>query len=195
MPKISRRQVTLLAPAALLGLGLAGAGVYRAVHSGPAAVIGGPFALLNGDGKVVTDRDFLGRPLLVYFGYTHCPDACPTALGDMATAVDALGADRAKVGVVFITVDPERDTPDIMKDYVAAFDAGFVGLSGSMEQIRQAAKEYRVYFAKHPTAEGYDMDHSSIIYAMDREGRNAAVFTHESPPAQITAELRRLLSA
>lgn len=183
----------LFAPAGLLGMGLGGAAVYRALHSGPASAIGGPFTLLDGSGRTVTDRDFLGQVMLVYFGYTHCPDACPTALADMANAVDALGAARSRVALVFITVDPERDTPSVMRDYVAAFDAPIVGLTGSVDQVNQAAREYRVFFAKHLTAEGYDMDHSSIIYAMDRAGQFAAVFTQESPPAQITAELQRLV--
>ncbi len=195
MPIISRRQTLLLAPAALLGVGLAGAAVYVGLRPDAAAQIGGPFALLDGAGHTVTERDFRGRLMLVYFGYTHCPDACPTALADMANAVDALGDSRNQVALIFITIDPERDTPSVMRDYVAAFEAPIIGLSGSAEAIRVAAKEYRVFYAKHPTEAGYDMDHSSIIYAMDRAGQFAAVFTHESPPEQITAELRRLLAA
>ena len=191
---LTRRRLALLAPAGLLAVGLGGVGVYRAVRTGPAGEIGGPFALEDGAGRIVTDRDFLGRAMLVYFGYTHCPDACPTALADMVSARDAMGKAGSKVALLFITIDPERDTPTVMRDYVAAFDAGIVGLSGSMEQVKQAAREYRVYFSKHVTPEGYDMDHSSIVYAMDRAGRFAAVFTHESPPAQITAELQRLVT-
>ena len=158
--------------------------------------IGGPFRLRTADGREVTDADFRGRWMLVYFGYTHCPDACPTALQDMANALDALGADaKAKVAVLFITVDPERDTPAVMQDYVSAFNAPITGLSGTPEQIAAVAREYRVYYAKHPKAGGeYDMDHSSIIYVMDPRGRFVANFTHESAPDDIAAKLRSLMA-
>ncbi len=193
MTPIARRRLMLFAPAGALGVGLAGVAAYVALRPEPTIRIGGPFQLLDGDGHTVTDRDFRGRVMLVYFGYTHCPDACPTALADMANAVDALGTARDQVALLFITIDPERDTPSVVRDYVAAFDAPITGLSGSVDAIRNAAREYRVYYAKHLTEAGYDMDHSSIIYAMDRSGRFAANFTHETPPAQITVTLRDLL--
>lgn len=191
---LSRRRALLLAPAALLGAGLAGAAVYAGLREEPAVPIGGPFALLDGGGRTVTDVQFRGRWMLVYFGYTHCPDACPTALQDMANALDQLGPRKKDVAIVFITVDPERDTPVVMKDYVASFEAGITALSGSAEAVGQAARAYRVYYAKHPTKDGgYDMDHSSIIYLMDPKGRFAGNFTHETPPEQIAAKLRSLV--
>ena len=192
----TRRRLVLLAPAGVLAIGLAGVAAWsrlRSDPSAPVASIGGPFALQDGDGRTVTDRDFRGRWMLVYFGYTHCPDACPTALQDMATALDDLGAKRQDVAPVFITIDPERDTPAVMKDYVANFGPGITGLSGSLDAVAQAARAYRVYYAKHPTADGYDMDHSSIIYLMDPQGRFVANFTHETPPEQIAARLRALV--
>ena len=155
--------------------------------------IGGPFALLDGDGRTVTDAQFRGKWMLVYFGYTHCPDACPTALQDMANALDLLGDRKRDVALLFITVDPERDTPAVMKDYVASFEAPISALSGSTEGIAAATRAYRVYYAKHPTKDGYDMDHSSIIYLMDKQGRFAANFTHETAPEQIAAKLRTLM--
>ncbi len=192
---LTRRTALLLAPAAVLGAGLAGAAVYVSTRPEPAGVrIGGPFSLIDGDGRTVTDGTFRGRWMLVYFGYTHCPDACPTALQDMANALDQLGPRRKEVAAVFITVDPQRDTPPVMKEYAAAFDAGIVPLTGSDEAVAAAAKAYRVYFAKHPTKDGgYDMDHSSIIYVMDPRGRFVANFTHETSPDQIAAKLKALV--
>ena len=188
-----RRMLLRLAPAGILGAGLAGAAAWMAIRGDPAATgIGGPFRLTAGDGRTVTDADFRGRWMLVYFGYTHCPDACPTALQDMANAVDALGPDAARrVALVFITIDPERDTPALVQDYVSAFNAPITALSGTPEQIAAAAHGYRVYYAKHPRDDGgYDMDHSSFIYLMDPRGNLVGNFTHETPPDAITAKLR-----
>ena len=191
---ITRRRALTLAPAAILGTGLAGAAAYVWLQPAEGVSIGGPFKLVDGDGQTVTDRQFRGRWMMVYFGYTHCPDACPTALQDMANAVDELGPRKKDVSIVFITIDPERDTPAVMKDYTAAFDANIVPLSGSADAVAAAAKEYRVYYAKHPTKDGgYDMDHSSIIYLMDPSGRFVANFTHETPPQQIAEKLKALV--
>jgi protein SCO1/2 len=160
-----------------------------------ASAIGGPFRLVDQNGKTVTDADLKGKWSLVYFGYTHCPDACPTALNDIAIALDQLGPKREAVRSVFITVDPERDTPEVLKDYVASFDAPILALSGSPEEIARAAKAYRVYYAKHPEPGGdYSMDHSSVIYVMDPEGRFTASFTHQSTPEEITERLKKLLA-
>lgn len=189
------RKLMLFAPAVVLAaaLGVAGAFMWAGAPA-PAASIGGPFTLMDGAGHTVTDRDFRGKWMLVYFGYTRCPDACPTALSDLANAYDMLdAAAKRNVAMLFVTVDPERDTPAAMKDYVASFDAPIVGLSGTPEQVRAAEAGYRVYAAKHPEKDGeYSMDHSSIIYVMDPAGRFVANFTHESPPEQIAAKLKAL---
>ncbi len=193
---MGRRRLLLLTPAALLGAGLLGAAGWTALHREEGGVpIGGPFRLSAADGREVTDADFRGRWMLVYFGYTNCPDACPTALQDIANALDSLGPEaERKVAVLFITVDPERDTPAVMHDYVTAFAAPITGLSGTPEQVATAAKAYRVYYAKHPKADGgYDMDHSSVIYVMDPRGRFAANFTHETAPDAMAAKLRTLM--
>jgi len=193
---MDRRKLLMLAPAGVLGVGLLGAGSWLALHREEAGVpIGGPFRLQAADGREVTDADFRGRWMLVYFGYTHCPDACPTALQDMANALDTLGPEvKKKVAVLFITVDPERDTPAVMRDYVTAFDAPITGLSGTPEETAAVAKAYKVYYAKHPKAGGdYDMDHSSVIYVMDPRGRFVANFTHETAPDAIAAKLRTLM--
>ena len=151
---------------------LVAAGVYLAARPArnPTALIGGPFALQTAGGKTVTDADFKGDPFLVYFGYTHCPDVCPTTLADIADVLRKLP--DAPIRVLFVTVDPERDSPAAMADYVSSFDPRFVGLSGSPEQIAAAEKAYRVYARKAPPQSdgGYSMDHSSIVYLMDENG-------------------------
>jgi protein SCO1 len=146
-----------------------------------ASAIGGPFQLIDQNGEPFSDADLKGKWHLIFFGYTHCPDACPTALNEMSLALDRLGMKRDEVGVVFITVDPERDTPDALKSYVQSFDAPIVALTGSSEAVAQAAKAYRVFYAKHPRPDGdYDMDHSAVIYVMNPEGRFTATFTPDS---------------
>ena len=160
-----------------------------------ASAIGGPFHLVDQNGKAVSDADLKGKWQLIFFGYTHCPDACPTALNDIAIALDQLGPKREAVRSVFITVDPERDTPEVLKEYVTSFDAPILALSGSPEEIARAAKAYRVYYAKHPEPGGdYSMDHSSVIYVMDPEGRFTASFTHQSTPEEIAERLKKLLA-
>jgi protein SCO1/2 len=194
----------LLAAALLAGFAILGAGGLLAIelHDNPrgaagslfSAAIGGPFKLVDQNGKTVTNTDLRGKWLLVYFGYTHCPDACPTALNNIALALSDLGPDKKEVRPVFITVDPERDTALVMKDYVSAFDAPILALTGSDAAIAQAARAYRVYYAKQPETGGdYAMDHSSIIYVMDPKGRFTASFTGEDPPEEIAARLKKLL--
>ena len=161
------------------------------------ARIGGPFALVDQDGDSRTDMDFRGRYMMIYFGYTFCPDVCPTALSDMIAAVDELGPLAERVQPVFITVDPARDTPETLKRYVPSFHPRLVGLSGSQAQITAAAKAYRVYYAKadDPAAgPDYLMDHSSIIYLMDPEGRYVTHFSHGTGPREIAERLRALVS-
>lgn len=194
----------VLAAALLGGLMILGAGAFVALelhdssHGAEgtllSAAIGGPFKLIDQNGHTVTNTDLKGKWLLVYFGYTHCPDACPTALNNMALALSDIGAEKGEVRPVFITIDPQRDTAPVMKDYVSAFDAPIVALTGSDAAIAQAAKEYRVYYAKHPEPGGdYSMDHTSIIYVMDPKGRFTASFSGEDPPDQIAARLKKLL--
>ena len=191
---LTRRLALMLAPSAVLAVALAGTAVYVNTRPDDIIPIGGPFKLIDGDGRTVTDQAFRGRWMMVYFGYTHCPDACPTALQDMANALDQLGPRKKDVAVLFITIDPARDTAAVMKDYVAAFDAPITALTGTPEAIAAAAKEYRVYYAQHPAKDGgYDMDHSSIIYLMDPKGRFVANFTQETPPQQIAAKLKTLV--
>jgi protein SCO1 len=159
------------------------------------SAIGGPFTLVDQDGKTVANTALEGKWLLVYFGYTHCPDECPTTLNNIAIALKDLGAKRSEVRPVFITIDPARDTPQVLKNYVAAFGAPILALTGTTAQIAKAADAYRVYYAKHPEAGGdYSMDHSSIVYVMDPKGRFTASFTDDDTPAQMAERLQKLLS-
>jgi protein SCO1/2 len=159
------------------------------------STIGGPFQLVDQNGKPFTDADLKGKWHLVFFGYTHCPDVCPTTLNELSLAIDRLGAKRDQVGIVMITVDPERDTPETLKSYIASFDAPITALSGTQEQVAEAAKAYRVYSAKRPTRDGnYDMDHSAVIYVMDPEGRFTATFTPDTGADTVAERLRKLLS-
>ena len=160
-----------------------------------ASAIGGPFHLIDQNGKPVSDADLKGKWQLVFFGYTHCPDACPTALNEISLALDRLGMKRDEVEVVFITVDPERDTPDALKSYVQSFDAPIIALTGTPDAVAQAAKAYRVFYAKHPRGDGdYDMDHSALIYVMNPEGRFTATFTPDTSADAIAQRLERLIS-
>ena len=165
--------------------------------SGGIVKIGGSFTLVDHHGKSRDDGDFRGEHLLIYFGYTYCPDVCPTALSDMALVMDTLGDKAAKVRPMFITVDPSRDTPERLKSYVANFHPRLVGLTGSEAAVAAAAKAYRVYFAKSKTeAEPgeYLMDHTSIIYLMGPDGRYLTHFTHGVRAEIMAKQIREKIS-
>jgi protein SCO1/2 len=160
---------------------------------GPSA-IGGPFALVDQDGKPITDADMKGKPLLIFFGYTHCPDVCPTTLFELSEVMHALGKDADGLRALFVTVDPERDTPAVMKDYLSSFDPHVRGATGNEQQIAQVEKAYRVYAKKVPTKDGdYSMDHSALVYLMDKQGRFVAPFSLKRPPAEAAAALKKYL--
>lgn len=190
-PPVSARSAIAAAVAAGLVLAIGG-GVWLNRKTAAGVTIGGPFALRDGQGRRVTDRDFRGRYMLVYFGYTHCPDACPTTLNDIATAYARLPpADRARLAPVFITVDPARDTQAVMGDYVRAFGPEIVGLTGDSESVSEAEQEYHVYAQKSPLKDGdYTMDHSSLLYLVGPDGRFLAILPAEESPAQLAAALR-----
>ncbi len=159
-----------------------------------AAAIGGPFQLTDQDGRMVTQEDLKGRPSLVFFGFTHCPDVCPTTLFDISQVMAALGPDADRTRAVFITVDPERDTQSVLKDYLTSFDPHVTGLTGDLPAITTVAKEYRVYFKKVPLDDGgYTMDHTAITYLMDKEGRFVSPFSLKRTPEAAAADLRRQL--
>jgi protein SCO1/2 len=177
---------------------LAAGGYLFLSGSQPAALtVGGPFSLIDGDGKPVTDQTWHGKYMLVYFGYTYCPDVCPTTLTNVAAAMDKLGPKADQIQPLFITVDPERDTPAVVKQFAAAFSPRLIGLTGSPEQIATAAKEYRVYYAKHVTGPGpndYSMDHSSVLYLMGRDGKFIAPLRADQDGPEIAAQLKKLMS-
>ena len=166
---------------------------YQGLGSGPSA-IGGPFKLIDDNGKPITDQDMKGRPFLVFFGYRHCPDICPTTLFEMSEVMRALGQDADRIGALFITVDPERDTPAMMKDYLSSFDPHLRGLTGDRQAIDAVEKAYRVYTKKVPTDNGdYSMDHTALVYLMDKQGRFVAPFKLNRKPEDAAADLRRYL--
>ena len=158
------------------------------------AAIGGPFKLTDQNGKPITDRDLKGHPSLVFFGFTHCPEICPTTLFDISEVLNKLGPDAGRVNAVFITVDPERDTPAVLKDYLASFNPRLTGVGGDPDALAAVAKAYRVYYKKVPTKDGdYTMDHTAIVYLMDKNGQFIAPFSLKRKPEEAAAELRRYL--
>jgi len=160
---------------------------------GPSA-IGGPFQLVDQNGRPLTDRDMKGKPFLVFFGFTHCPDICPTTLFEVSELLTAMGKDADGVNALFITVDPERDTPAVLKDYLSSFHPRLRGATGSEQQIEQVEKAYRVYAKKVPTKDGdYSMDHTALIYLMDKQGRFVAPFNLKRDPKDAAADLRKYL--
>lgn len=162
------------------------------------ALIGGPFTLVDQTGKTVTDKDFRGRYMLVFFGFTHCPDVCPAELQVIAQALADLGPKASEVVPVFISLDPERDTPAVVGAYVKNFGANFVGLTGSPEAVAAAAKSYRVAYSKYEYKDSsgktdYSIDHSTIAYLMDKNGEYVAHFSYGTPAAEMAETLRRYL--
>lgn len=161
-----------------------------------ASVIGGPFQLTDQNGRKRDSTEFRGKLMLIYFGFTYCPDVCPTALTVVTTALDQLGEQADAVVPILITIDPERDTPAVLKDYVAQFSPRYIGLTGSDREIAQVAKAFRVYYAKSPGSGGapYLMDHTSLLYLMDQNGRFHTHFTHNNRAEDIATAVRKLLA-
>jgi protein SCO1/2 len=197
-PGQSLRVVSVLG-AFLCGLAVVLAAILflagRSSSVGPAiAAVGGPFQLVDQDGKTVSDADMKGRPFLVFFGYTHCPDVCPTTLFEMSQMLHALGPDAGRIGALFITVDPERDTPAVLKDYLASFDPHLRGLTGGPAAVDAALKAYRVYAKKVPLKDGdYTMDHTAVVYLMDKNGRFVAPFNMKRTAEAEAADVRGYL--
>ncbi len=162
---------------------------------GPAvAAVGGPFHLEDQNRRPVSDQDMKGRPFLVFFGFAHCPDVCPTTLFEISEVMKRLGQDADRTGALFITVDPERDTPAALKDYLSNFDPHLHGLTGDPAAVEAALKAYRVYAKKVPLQGGdYTMDHTAVVYLMDKDGRFVAPFDLKRTPEAAAEELRRYL--
>lgn len=191
----------LVAAAFLTGLGVfLGAlwyvtGNFGASSVSTASAVGGPFKLVDQNNKPITDQDFKGRPWLVFFGYTHCPDVCPTTLFEVSEMFRAMGKDADRTAALFITVDPERDTPAVMKDYLSSFDPRLMAATGDRASIEAAEKAYRVYAKKIPTGKGddYTMDHTAMVYLMDKQGRFIAPFNLKRTPEEAAADLKKYL--
>jgi len=200
---MNKRLVLLVAAAFAFGAFVAFAALYYGGNTGAKikqiegkALIGGPFQLIDHTGKRVTEKDFEGRLMLIFFGYTYCPDVCPTELLVMTTALEQLGKKADKVTPVFITIDPKRDTVEQMSSYVSNFHERFIGLTGSHEEIRAAAKAYRIYYAKAKgdgSSDDYLMNHSSIVYLMNAKGKYVTHFSYGTSPEMMAEGIAKFL--
>jgi protein SCO1/2 len=158
------------------------------------SAIGGPFKLTDQNGQAVTEEVLKGKPSLLFFGFTHCPDVCPTALFDMSELYKALGPDGDKVGAYFVSVDPERDTPAVLKEYLSSFDPRLRGLTGDPVAVAAMEKAYRVYSKKIPLdGGGYTMDHTALVYLMNKDGQFVAPFNLKRKPEEAAADIKRYL--
>src|SRR5450432_4157637 len=197
MDRIAARPLVIVASfASSLVIGLLvmvwGLGGVRGVTA-PAA-IGGPFQLTDQSGATVTEKSLQGRPTLIFFGFTHCPDVCPTSLFEMSEVLRAMGKDADRVNAYFVSVDPERDSAAAMKDYLSSFDPHLKGLTGDPEAVAKVLSAYRVYARKVPLKEGdYTMDHTALIYLMDRDGRFVSPFNLKRTPEQAAEDLKKYL--
>jgi protein SCO1/2 len=181
------------------GLALFSAAVFIVTGRTPSPIampsaVGGPFQLIDQNAQPISDKDLKGRPFLVFFGFTHCPDVCPTTLFEVSEIMRALGPDSERVRALFITVDPERDTPAILKDYLSSFDPHLVGVTGDPAAVAAVVKSYRVYAKKVPLdGENYTMDHTAIVYLMNKDGKFVSPFNIKRPPDVAAADLRKYL--
>ncbi|MCA6126052.1 SCO family protein [Bradyrhizobium sp. WSM 1704] len=196
MPRTARPLVIFAAFAASLAVGLFITlwlvGGLRTVAA-PSA-IGGPFQLTDQSGQAVTEKDLKGKPTLIFFGFTHCPDVCPTSLFEISEVLKAMGKDADRVNAYFVSVDPERDTQSAMKDYLSSFDPHLKGLTGDPAAIAKVLSAYRVYAKKVPLKDGdYTMDHTALIYLMDRDGNFVSPFNLKRTPQEAATDLKRYL--
>jgi protein SCO1/2 len=194
----------VVASAVVLAVLLGGLYIWRSSGAAPPAEradassgIGGPFKLVNQAGVPVDERVLRGKWSAVFFGYTFCPDVCPTTLASLGRATDVLGGDASRFQVVFITVDPERDTPKALGAYLgsATFPKGALGLTGSPAQIAAVAKAYHVFYQKAAQGSSYTMDHTAVVYLMDPQGRFARPLDVSVPPAQVASQIREAMAA
>lgn len=201
----ARLRVRLYAAAAVILAVVIGLGGYLYFQQRPGALfdqltqkaevkIGGPFTLVDQKGNEVTDRALLGKPTVMFFGFTHCPEVCPTTLYEMTLVLEELGEDAGNINAVFVSVDPERDTREALADYLEAFDPHILGLTGPMDEIQRVAKAYRVYYRKVPLDGGdYTVDHTALVYLFDAEGKFVGPLNLKQEPKQAAKPLRELL--
>jgi protein SCO1 len=172
-----------------------GASIGGASHEAKEALIGGPFTLVDDTGATVTEKTLAGKPYAMYFGYTFCPDVCPTTLLDLSRWIKKLGPQAEKLNYVFVSIDPERDTPSLMHTYLSSFDKHIRGFTGTPEQVAEIAKVYRVYYKKIPTDDGsYTMDHSAVIYLMSSEDKLVTVIPYQEDDISALAKLENLVA-
>jgi protein SCO1/2 len=185
------------AAVAALVVAVGGVSLYRANVTvdklvGQGAQIGGDFELTTHEGKRLSNRDLAGKPFAVFFGFTHCPDVCPTALLELSNILQKLGPDADKMRYLFISVDHEQDTPAHLKTYLSSFDARIIGLTGTAEEIAAVARGYRAYYQKVPTKEGFTYNHTALTYLMGRDGRYVAHIGYQEAEDRQIAKLRKL---
>ena len=159
-----------------------------------AAQVGGPFALTSHEGKRLTDADLAGKPFALFFGFTNCPDICPTTLLELTNRLAELGPDGDKLRLVFVTIDPEQDTPAFLKTYLTNFDSRILGLTGTPTEIADIAKKYRAFYQKVPTSTGYTMNHEASVYLMNARGRFVGTLSHQEPADVQRSKLKRLVA-
>jgi cytochrome oxidase Cu insertion factor (SCO1/SenC/PrrC family) len=196
----SRSKLIFAAVMIVAAFGLAALALTQWPSKGPmgsgTALIGGPFTMINQKGETVTEKTFEGHYTIYFFGYTFCPDVCPTELQVLSAALKELGPDASKITPVFVSIDPERDTPKIIGEYVANFDSRLVGLTGTPEQLAAMARAFHIFYQKVPNAKDpqiYDMDHSSILYLMAPDGKFAKHFPYTTDAKALALELKSVL--
>ena len=193
----SRRLALRLATAAAFTAALAACGDNAPQFKGSdisGTQLGRGLELSDYNGKTRTLQDFAGKAVVVFFGFTQCPDVCPTSLAELTEVMKRLGPDADRVQVLLITVDPERDTPEVLKQYVTAFDPRFLGLTGTPDQVKKAAASFKAYYAKAPTKDGnYTMDHTALTYIIDAEGKLRVALRHQQSAEECVADLRTVI--
>ena len=195
------RRPSLIVVLMTLMLAIFGTEVAIALYvNKPAAVpeirIGGEFTMVNDRGQTVTDKDFAGKPMLVFFGFTSCPDICPTTLDRLSSLLDRLGSDGKKLNVLLVSVDPERDTPETLAEYLRSFHSQITGLTGTLDQLAAFAKNYKAYYRKVPAADGaYTMDHTAAVVLFDRNGKFAGALSKDEDQGNALRQLKELVDA
>ncbi|WP_374310122.1 SCO family protein [Dongia sp.] len=189
------RRALLVSAVAIAALGGIGASyILNNKHVTETLAVGGPFKLIGTDGQEVTEAAVKGKYSLFFFGFTFCPDACPTALNTFTLVLEKLGPDAAKIQPVFVSIDPERDTPQVLKEYLGSFDPRIMGLTGTAEEIADAAKKFRVYYAKQGEGEYYLMDHSTAIIVMNPDFEYAGVLAGNMQPDEMVTRLKEIFA-
>lgn len=188
------RRMALAAAGAVFVLGMLVAAVVLALLGDTRSAVGGPLALVDHTGRRLEARDTEGRPKIVFFGFTHCPEVCPTTLAEISALLDRLGPDAGRLGAYFVSVDPERDRPEVLAGYLASFNPAIRGLTGTPEEVAAVARAYRAFHRKVPVeGGGYTVDHSAVVYLLDASGRFVQALDLAKPDAALAA-LRRVLA-